>query len=206
MPEPISTAVALIVAGGGVYGTHQFTRARGSNDDQRLLKREAATALGEALTRLAQDLERAGDADAAVPLHQRRLSETLTTWGQTWDRHSRRLPDEAQHIRRSLRFALGTRFGLAGISDVNETGVDYPLEEHDVIWHQHAVEYVAYIRDWLAEWHDHPAAMERANKVPLKFDPWLHVKARRDYDVRHGLISRLDLFLHRFTGTQEQRP
>ena len=180
LPEPISTAVALIVAGGGVYGTHRFTRARGLNDDQRALKRQAANALEEALMRVAQDLTRASDTDAAVPLHQRRLSETLTTWGRT--------------------------FGLAGISDVNETGVDYPLEKHDETWHQHAVDYLAYIRDWLAEWHDHPAAMERPNRIPLKFDPWLKAKARHDYDVQHGLVSRLDLSVHRFTGTQERRP
>lgn len=203
MSDPISAIVGLVVGGGGVYAAHRLAHVRGQHDDRRVLKREAATALEEALSRLADDLHR-GDTNAPVPLHERRLSETLAGWRKAWDRHSRRLPDGAQHIRRSIRFALGERFGLAGASDAIEDGVDYPLAQFDPIWHGHAVNYVTYVRDWIAQWHDQPDAAEK--RPPLRFDPWLKDIERHEYDVRHGLISRFDRLLHRFSGPQKERP
>lgn len=164
----------VIAAGVSVIGVllsvvlvHRLTVIREDRADKRVVQREAASALIDAL----QDIRRLVERSALEPVRPLDISETVSAWEATYRKYVTRLPSAGRHARRSVAAALGEHFGAVGWSNIFPDQADFEVSKHDPIWWENADSYLSYLIRCFSLWYDDPHA---ARKSPiLNFDSWL---------------------------------
>jgi hypothetical protein len=114
-------------------------------------------------------LRSASAADMAQPLRECRIlirrhgrtdpttaevARALESWADAFDRNGHRLPDQWQHMGRSVRAAVGTVFGPVTFVDIRPDASTESVETPDFLWQDFADDYLGYLLDALMRWGD----------------------------------------------------
>lgn len=155
----------------GSYAGYRFTGRAARAAEFRAVRREAAADLSSPLRDLRSMVRRWGRVDLA----QEEVGSALVAWAEAFDRQRHRLPEEWQHIGRSVRAAVGEVFGAVALADLRPDMTTNPLAAPDFEWQDFADDYITYVLDVVVRWGD----QQRASSKLHNFDAWLDATGRR---------------------------
>lgn len=169
----ITSALPGIFTGlAGSFAGYRFTVRAARATESRSIRREAAADLSSPLRDLRSMTRRWGRAD----LSQEEIGSAVVSWSEAFDRQRHRLPNDWQHMGRSVRAAVGEVFGGVALADLRPDMASYPLAEPDFEWQDFADDYITYVIDAVVRWGDE----QRIASKLRNFDSWLDTTGRRD--------------------------
>jgi len=112
-----------------------------------------------------------GAADGTILPEQ--VSEHLMLWDSTLETYRHHLPDQVQHVGRSVRAAVGEALGGVAQSSNDDRMIGCPLAENDEHWNETGRRYLLYCLQWLDDWSVARRFTLRRPMRLLPFDPWL---------------------------------
>lgn len=167
-----ASAPGVLAALAGTYAAYFFAM-RGTRDTElQATRREASADLAAPIRDLRTMTRRRGRVDVTSA----EVSSAVLAWTEAFDRQGHRLPQDWQHVGRSVRAATGEVFGGVVMADLSPDMAEYPLAAPEVRWQDYADDYLTYVVDAIVRWGDG----QRRSRPLENFDRWLQLTGRRE--------------------------
>ncbi|POH64402.1 hypothetical protein C3B61_13220 [Cryobacterium zongtaii] len=168
----VGIASTALAAGAGAYVSARLGVVHADQAENNRFRRETAEEIVVSLTKL-RDLLR----DVQNDRNSEQWTVPVITAYDTIDDARHRLPQRFQHLRQSVRFALGEAVGGPSLADLGPSSEPAELADYNHRWNEYAIEYIEMAVDSIREWRD--ASAKSAPNVRLPgFDLWLAKTSR----------------------------